>query len=180
MIRSSSPKEGKNDRSFRIRNDRICCRLAGQWQARISPPYSAGPELRPSRATIFVSFTRRRDSFVISLAILARLIARSCWPLPGARPCRASAVPTQGGFAACLARHPEGSGLMCASLLFSLPAPPSRACARPDSQVRLAASGRTPLLPHRASLRERLRIRRAATPPGAAGPVWHSTGAHAG
>ena len=61
---------------------------------------------------------------------------------------------------------------MCASLLLCPPAPPSRACARSDSRVRLAALGRTPLLPHRASLRER-RIRRA-TPAGFAGPVWHS------
>ena len=35
---------------------------------------------------------------------------------------------------------------MCASLLLSLPAPLSRACARSDSQVRLAALGRTQLL----------------------------------
>ena len=46
MIRSSSPKEGKNDRSFWVRNDRISRRLAGQWPAWIPPPYSAGPELR--------------------------------------------------------------------------------------------------------------------------------------
>lgn len=92
VIRSSSPKEGKNDRSFRIRNDRISRRLAGQWPARIPPPYSAGPKLR-RLVRLFLFPFKAATLLPRSPLRFQHTVFRSCCPRPGARPCRASAVP---------------------------------------------------------------------------------------
>ena len=62
--RRSSSKEGKNVGSDQPSAGRP---VPGQDSPSSMSPHSAGPELRPSRATIFVPFLRRRNCFVDSL-----------------------------------------------------------------------------------------------------------------
>ena len=52
---------GGNDRSFRIRNDRIRRRLAGLWPARTPFLIRRGAEVRPPCATRFVSLQAARS-----------------------------------------------------------------------------------------------------------------------
>ena len=58
-------RRGKNDRSCRIRNDRISWPASGP-AARIPPPYSAGPKLR-RHVRLFCSLLRRQTCFVLCL-----------------------------------------------------------------------------------------------------------------